>query len=105
MSAVDAFVRMLEKHGETLTLVRAGQAGIAVKGKRFGLSPENIAGSLDDAEFTIKISNAEIALAAAPTQNPRKGDTIGGYVILSCDTRKDGETVALHILAVAGGQT
>lgn len=105
MSAISALLRMLAKHGETLSLTRSGQSAINVKAKRFSLSPENIAGSMDDAAFTIKISNAEIAAAAAPTQYPRQGDTIGNYVILACDTRKDGEVVAIHILTVGGGHS
>lgn len=103
MSATDALRRMLAKYGETLTLKRVGEVDIAVKAKRFSLSPENVAGSLDDAAFTVKISNAEIADSASPSRLPRLGDSIGGYRIVACDTRRDGETVALHILTVSGG--
>lgn len=103
MSAYRSAVRLLQRYGETLVLKLAGQANLDVKAQRFDLSPENVAGSMDDAAFTIKISNAEIAASVAPSQAPRKGDTIGNYVILACDTRKVGETVALHILTVGGG--
>lgn len=103
MSIVSALQRMLDKYGEPLTLKRAGQADITVKAKRFNLSPENVAGSLDDAAFTIKISNAEIAASGAPTRYPRQGDTIGSFRIVFCDTRYVGPAVALHILTVAGG--
>lgn len=103
MSAVDALERMLDRYGESMVLKRAGQADLTVRAKRFGLSPDAVAGTLDDAAFTIKIANAEIAASAAPSQAPRQGDTIGGYRIVFCDTRKVGEVVALHVLTVAGG--
>ncbi len=96
---------MLSKHGETLVLKRAGQTNINVRGKRFSLTAEALAGAMDDAQFTIKISNAEIAASAAAAQYPRQGDKIGGYLIQTCDTRRDGETVALHILTVSGGHS
>ena len=123
----DAVVRMLERHGETMVLKRAGLADLSVRAKRGSLSTDAIAGSLDDADQPIRISNAEIAatpaphvlpwgaaplgapevpgLAAAAARAPRQGDTIGGYRIVSVDTRKVGETVALHILTVAGGHS
>jgi hypothetical protein len=104
-SAARAIARLHRLRGEPLTLKRAGQADITVKAKRFGLSPDAVAGTLDDAAFTIKIANAEIAASAAPSQAPRQGDTIGGYRIVFCDTRKVGEVVALHILTVAGGHS
>jgi hypothetical protein len=105
VSIVDASRRMFLRHGETLTLKRAGQANIDVKAKRYSLTGVELAGAMDDAEFTIKISNAEIAASAAPTRYPRQGDSIGGYLIQSCDTRRVGESVALHILVVSGGHS
>lgn len=100
---VAAFLRLLDRNHEMLSLARAGQAPINVKAKRYGLSTESVAGSMDDAELSFAISNVEIASSAAPSRYPRKGDTIGGYVILACDTRRVGETVARHDLTVGGG--
>lgn len=99
--------RMIARNGETMTLKRAGQTDITVKAKRYSLSPDGIAGSMDDAQLAIKIAHTEIAASAAPTRYPRKGDIIapaagGAFVVVSCDTRFDGETPAVHVLAVAG---
>lgn len=93
---------VIAKYGETMTLTRAGQAGIAVKGKRYHVSGAALVGTMHDQALTIRISNAEIAASAAPNQAPRRGDTIGGFVIENCDTRKIGDTVVLHILQVGG---
>lgn len=125
MSAVDALERMLDRYGESMVLKRAGLADITVRAKRFGLSAEPAAGSVSNPSFTVKISDAEIAatpvphvlpIGAAPLgvpevpgldaeapRAPRLGDTIDGSVILSCDTHKAGDTVALHILTVDAG--
>jgi hypothetical protein len=108
-----------------MVLKRAGQADITVSAKRFGLSTEPAAGSVANPSFTVKISNAEIAatpephvlplggaplgapevpgLGADAPRAPRLGDIIGGNIILSCDTRRVRETVALHILTVDAG--
>lgn len=108
-----------------MVLKRAGQVDITVHAKRFGLSTEPAAGSVANPTFTVKISDAEIAATPAPhvlpfggaplgapevpglgeeaPRAPRGGDTIGGLVILSCDTRKVGEAVTLHILTVDAG--
>jgi hypothetical protein len=93
---------VLNDHGETMTLRRAGQANLDVKAKRYSAAGVEIAGSMQDQALVIKISNAEIAASAAPNQAPRRGDTIGGFVIQECDTRKLGATVVLHILRVGG---
>lgn len=101
--AAAAVARIMAGAGETMILKRAGEADLTVTGKRFSLRPENVAGSMDDAAFTIKISNMEIAASAAPMRYPRKGDLIGGFVVLACDTRRVGEAAAVHILTVGGG--
>lgn len=125
MSAVDALERMLDRYGETLVLKRAGLADVTVRAKRFGLSPEPAVGSAANPSFTVKIANSEIAatpvahvlplggaplgvaevpgLSADAPRAPRLGDTIDGNVILSCDSRHVGETVAMHILMVDAG--
>lgn len=100
---IRAAERMLDRYGETMALVRAGQASINVKARRYNEVGDPISGTMLDMVSTIKIDNRAIAASAAPSQMPRKGDTIGGYIIAECDTRKVGETVAVHILHVGGG--
>ena len=107
MSLAHNAALMINAKGETMTLRRAGEADITVKAKRGDLSTETIAGTFEEAALSFWIANSEIAISPAPTRYPRQGDSLAAadgavYRILACDTRKDGETIAFHILTVAG---
>ena len=93
---------MLAEQGETITLRRAGQADLTVKAWRSTSTPIELSDTMQDDRLTILMSNAEIAASAAPAQAPRRGDTIGGFVIEGCDTQRVGDTVVLHRLLVSG---
>lgn len=103
MSVLATAARIIRQRGETMALERAGTTSIDVKAKRYGESVTEVAGSMVDASFFVKITNEEIAASTEP-RAPRRGDTIGGYIITSVDTRRDSGSVAIHILAVGGGQ-
>lgn len=93
---------MMADQGETMTLRRVGQADLTVKAWRSLSTPVELAGTMQDDQLSILISNAEIAASAAPSQVPQRGDTIGGFVIEGCDSPRVGDTVVFHRLAVAG---
>lgn len=97
---------IIAEHGAAMTLKRAGQSDLAVRGKRFGTPTENeVAGSYDDQGFSVKISNSEILQAGWPGPPvPTDVIEIDGrpYVVATVDTRSDGDAVALHTLQVSG---
>ena len=89
------------RKGVSLTLHRDGVTpDITVYAKVFGAQLEELAGTLTDTVRRVKISNYAIASSAWPGP-PRRGDTIGGYVIESVDSRAVGDIVVVHILEVA----
>ena len=108
MSATTAAHRLLSRYGETMTLVRAGEAStIDLKGKRIPGSLDEVGGSARQQRFRIKIGVAELAASAWTSKVPSSdGDTItvGGVPRAVLDVRplSEGDTVALYELEVAG---
>lgn len=93
---------MLAEQGETTTLRRAGQADLVVKAWRPPSVPVDLVGTMQDSRLMMLISNTEIAASAAPSQAPRRGDTIGNFLIEDCDSQRVGDTIVLHRLMVGG---
>lgn len=103
-----ASARIVAKHGETMTLARAGEATtIALKGKRIPGGIDDVGGSARQQRFRVKIGVAELAASAWSSKVPSaEGDTItiGDIPRAVLDVRPlgDGETVALYELDVVG---
>lgn len=99
-------VQVLSQHGDgSMTLRRAGQTDLIVKGKRFGSSEEDTGNTAAQSLQTIRIGNVEIEAASWPGP-PKRTDQIiiGGrtLIVRHVDSRKArGEYVA-HIMTCAG---
>lgn len=96
-----AMERLHRLKGEPLVLHRAGVSpDVTVNAKVFNASDDELAGSMADTVRRIRITNYAIAAAGWPGP-PRRGDTIGGYLIETVDTRKSGTVEVVHIMDVA----
>ena len=101
---------MPEGTGATMTLNRVGEMSITLKGKRMGGGVDQV-GNADQQSFTVKIGTAELAVSDWASKAPSAGGdgvgdtiTIDGRVraILDVTPIRDGETVGLYELRVAG---
>lgn len=102
--------KALARHGEAMTLKRAGETDLPVRGKRAGGGLDAV-GNAEQQDFKIIIGTAELAASAWAVKEPTSGgegpgDTIivGGRTrnILDVKPRGDGDVVALYELEVAG---
>jgi hypothetical protein len=110
MSLVADAVRMISLKGATMTLNRVGETSITLKGRRIGGGVDQV-GNADQQSFTIKIGTVELAASDWALKMPSAGGdgagdtlTVDGRVRAILDVRpiRDGETVALYDLEVAG---
>lgn len=111
MSLVANASRMIARKGETMTLTRASEGTtISLKGKRIGGSLDDV-GNADQQTFRVKIGTVELLASAWASKVPTAGGsgagdtiTVGGRVRNILDVRpiREGETVGLYELAVAG---
>jgi hypothetical protein len=103
---VRAFGRIIAAGGDTMTLKRAGQADIVLKGKRVGGSTETTGNAAVQQAFRVKIGVAELDASAWPSKVPVRTDSIviGGRTRAIRDVRPlmDGTTTAGYDLDVAG---
>lgn len=107
MSILETAARMIAAHGEDMTLARAGETSITLKGKRVPGTTESIGNSAEQQRFRVKIGTAELAASAWATKAPSSSTdtlTVGGRVRSVLDVRPlaDAGTVALYELEVAG---
>lgn len=107
MSAFDAAARLINEHGEDMTLSRAGHTALTIKGKRIPGTTEDVGGSAMQQRFRVKIGVAELNASAWASKVPSAfGDTltVGGVVRTIDDVRPLGDagTVALYELEVVG---
>ncbi len=102
--------RLILRHGETMTLSRAGETDIVLRGKRVGGSLDSV-GNSDQQSFRVLISPTELQASAWASKVPAAGgegpgDTIfvGGRTrnVLDVRPRGDGDVLALYELEVAG---
>ena len=61
MSVAETAVRLLRKHGEAMTLKRAGETDLAIVGKRIPGVLVETGGSAAQQQFEVKISTGELA--------------------------------------------
>jgi len=110
MSLVADASRMISLKGATITLNRVGETSITLKGRRIGGDVDQV-GNADQQSFTIKIGTVELANSDWALKVPSAGGdgagdtlTVDGRVRAILDVRpiRDGETVALYDLEVAG---
>ena len=110
MSLVANASGMIARKGATMTLNRAGETSITLKGKRIGGGIDQL-GNADQQSFTLKIGTVELAASDWTPKVPSAGGdgagdtiTIDGRVRAILDVRPihDGETVGLYELQVAG---
>jgi hypothetical protein len=110
MSLVADAARMISLKGATMTLNRVGETSITLKGRRIGGGVDQV-GNADQQSFMIKIGTVELAASDWALKVPSAGGdgtgdtlTVDGRVRAILDVRpiRDGETVALYDLEVAG---
>lgn len=103
--------RLVQTYGETVTLRRGdppGNVDVAVKARVTGFEPSELVGDIMQGDRRVVISHAEIAAAAwpGPVDVPKKGDRmiVGGktFTLVAVDTRKIGDDIAGHWLAIRG---
>ena len=110
MSLVANASWMIALKGETMMLNRTGETSITLKGRRIGGGLNDV-GNADQQAFRVKIGTVELLASAWAVKAPTAGGsgagdtiTIDGRVraILDVKPIRDGETVALYDLEVAG---
>lgn len=102
--------RLMQRYGETITLRRGDPpsvtATVDLKARVTGFDPAELVGDLKQGDRRVVIAHAELAAAAWPGDVPKLGDraVIGGKVhtVMSVDTRKIGDEIAGHWMAVRG---
>lgn len=102
--------RLIQRHGETMTLSRQGETDITLKGKRVGGSLDGV-GNGDQQSFRVLISTTELLASAWASKAPTAGGNgpadalkVGDRFrsVLDVRARGDGDVVALYELEVAG---
>ncbi|WP_289294518.1 hypothetical protein [uncultured Reyranella sp.] len=107
MSATDAALRMLAKYGQAMTLKREGESDLPVKGKRIPGALVDAGNSGTQQQFRVKIAPTELLASAWTVKVPSaNGDSLRvdgrDRAVLDVIPLREGETVALYELLVAG---
>lgn len=107
MSATTGALRMLARYGQTLTLIRAGETDLSLKGKRIPGSLVDTGNSATQQEFRVKIAPTELLASTWAVKEPSaNGDALmvdgRPRTVLDVKPLREGETVALYELLVAG---
>lgn len=107
MSALDRAGDIIAEHGETMTLSRAGNTAITLKGKRIPGTTEETGGSATQQRFRVKIGTAELNAGTWVSKVPSAASdtlTVDGRPRTVVDVRPlgDGGVVALYELEVLG---
>ena len=108
MGPAAAASRIIDQHGETMTLKREGHTDLAVKGKRLaGGSIAPIGGTAAQQDFDVKLSTTQLLASSWVSKVPSAStDSIAidgrTRTILDVQPLKDGDAVAAYVLAVAG---
>lgn len=102
-----AVAAVMAEHGEDMTLARANETAITLKGKRIIGTTEQVGGSAEQQRFRVRIGTAELDASAWAVKAPSADSdtlTVGGRVRTVVDVRPlgDGGTVALYELEVMG---
>lgn len=104
---ITATARIIDEHGETMTLQRDGHTPLAVKGKRVaGGSFVPTGNTATQQEFDVKLSPTQLQASAWASKLPAATDSIAidGRVRAILDVRplRHGDVVAAYVLTVAG---
>ncbi len=105
---IAAAARIIDQHGETMTLKREGHTDLAVKGKRLaGGSVAPTGGTATQQDFDVKLSTTQLQASSWASKVPSAStDSIAidgrTRTILDVQPLKDGDVVAAYVLAVAG---
>ena len=108
MDPAAAASRIIDRHGETMSLQRAGHTALAVKGKRLaGGSVVPTGNTATQQDFEVKLSTTQLLASSWVSKVPSASTdtlTIDGRAraILDVQPLKDGDVVAAYVLAVAG---
>lgn len=107
MSLAANAARMIARKGETITLNRDGETSITLKGKRSASGSLDAVGNTSQQGFKVRISTTELAASDWAVKAPSaSGDTltVGGRIraVIDVTPLKDGETVAMYEIEVAG---
>lgn len=108
MDPAAAASRIIDRHGETMSLQRAGHTALAVKGKRLaGGSVVPIGGTATQQDFDVKLSTTQLRASSWVSKVPSAATdsiTIDGRTRTILDVRplKDGDDIAAYVLSVAG---
>ncbi len=106
MSLAANAARMIARKGETMTLRRAGETDLALKGKRADGSTENIGGSAVQQNFRVRIAPTELAASGWADKKPKRKDSlvVSGRTLSVIDASpiSDGSVVAMYVLEVSG---
>lgn len=102
-----AAARTIDRHGETMTLIRSGETDLSVKGKRQSGAIEEVgSGTAVQQTFTVKLSPTQLQASSWAVKVPKRTDVLNvdGRARKVLDVRpvRDGDTLALYELAVAG---
>lgn len=103
----DQVAAVIQEHGETMVLKRAGQTPITLKGKRIPGTTEAVGGTAVQQRFRVKIGVTELDASPWASKQPSaRTDTInvGGVERAILDVRPlgDGGVIALFELEVEG---
>lgn len=96
----------LADYGEAMTLARAGETAISLKGQSMTGGIEQIGGSAEQQRFRVRIGTAELAASSWASKAPTMTDTltVDGRVrtILNVQSLNVGNTTVLYELELAG---
>lgn len=97
---------LIARFGQTMTLKRAGETDLSLKGKRIGGTTDDVGGSAAQQVLRVKIGTSELLASNWATKEPKRKDTLvfdgRERTVLDVRPLRDGETVALYELDVAG---
>ncbi len=97
---------VIAEHGESMTLRRAGETDLPLKGKRIGGGLDDTGNSAAQQRFKVKIAPTELAASAWAVKAPRRTDrlTVAGRdrTVVDATPLGDGGEVGLYELEVVG---
>lgn len=105
--SIDMVQEAFAEHGETATLARAAEVTtITLKAKRIGGATDDLGNTAVQQAFRVKCGTVELDASAWSVKAPARGDilTLGGRArtVMDAYPVKDGDTVGLYVLEVAG---
>jgi len=104
---IAAVSRIIDLHGETMTLHRDGHTSLDVRGKRLaGGSAVPTGNTATQQEFDVKLSTTQLLASSWTNKAPASTDSIvianRTRTILDVQPLRDGEVVVAYVLTVAG---